>query len=76
MGIRIIGISLLVAFTITLVFVGLWNVSVPLAVLIGNPHSAETMGCVRYTFLGMLIGTDILSFSWLVYQALKSERTE
>ena len=76
MGIRIIGISLLVAFTITFVSVGLWNVSVPLAVLIGNPHSADTMGYVRYTFLGMFIGTYILSFCWLVYQVLKSERTE
>ena len=76
MGIRIVGTSLLVSLMITLVAVGVWSLSVPLAVLIGNPHSAEAMGCVRYTFMGIFIGTYILSFCYRVYQAMNSERTE
>ena len=76
MALRIVGSSLLVSLAITLVSVGVWNLSVPLAALIGNPHSAEAMECVRYTFMGVFIGTYVLSFCWQVYQAMNSERTE
>ena len=76
MGLRIVGSSLLVSLAITLVAVGVWNLSVPLAVLIGNPHSPEAMGCVRYTFMGIFIGAYILSFCWQVWQATNGERTE
>lgn len=76
MGLLIIGISLLVSLSITLIAVGVWNLSVPLAALIGNPHSAEAMGCVRYTFIGMFIGTYILAFCYQVWRAMNSTDTE
>ena len=76
MGIRIVGTSLLVSLAITFVSVGVWSLSVPLAALIGNPHSAEAMGCVRYMFMGIFIGSYILAFCWQVYQTLQSERVE
>lgn len=79
MALRIIGVSLLVATAITLVSIGLWNLSVSLATLIGNPHSAETLetlGCVRYTFLGIFIASYVLSFCWQIWRAMNTERTD
>ena len=72
MGIWIIGISLVVSFAITFASVGVWFLSVPLAALIGSPYSPEALGCAKYIFLGIFIGTYILSFCWQVYQALNS----
>lgn len=74
MGLRIIGISFLVAFAMTFVGMGVWFASVPLAAMTGNPHSAEAMDCVRYTFLGIFVASYILAFVWQVYQALQGER--
>lgn len=76
MALRIIGSSLLVSLAITLVSVGVWSLSVPLAALIGNPHSVEAMACVKYTFKGIFIGTYLLSFCWQVWRAMQSERVE
>ena len=76
MALQIIGISLLVAFAMLFVSVGVWYVSVPLTALTGNPHSAETLGCVRYTFLGVFIASYILSFCWQVYQAMQAGQAE
>ena len=42
----------------------------------GNPHSAEAIECVRFTFLGMFVASYILSFVWQVYQALQSMGAE
>ena len=76
MGIRIVGSSLLVSFMITLVSVGVWNIAVVLAALIGNSHSPEDIACVRYTFFGVFIGTYVLSFAWQVWQAMRSADAE
>ena len=76
MALRIIGSSLLVSLAITLVSVGVWSLSVPLAALIGNPHSAEAMACEKYTFKGIFIGTYILAFCWQVWQAMRSNKVE
>lgn len=76
MGIRIIGTSLLVSFMITLVAMGVWNIAVVLAALIGNPHSPEALACVKYTFIGVFIGTYVLSFSWQVWQAMRPDEVE
>ena len=76
MGLRIVGISLLVSLAMTIVAVGVWQLAVPLAALTGNPHSTETLRCVRYTFMGIFIASYILSFCWQVYQAMKAGDAE
>ena len=76
MGLRIVGSSLLVSFMFTLVAIGVWRVAVVLAALIGNPHSPEDIGCVKYTFFGIFIGTYVLSFGWQVWQVVRSADTE
>lgn len=76
MGLRIIGTSLAVSLAMTIVGVGVWYLSVPLAAFIGNPHSEEAIGCVRFAFLGIFTASYILTFCYQVYQALKATDME